>query len=124
MGVMRWLALASGALLIALSLIWEIWLAPVAYAPPAVWATIKALPLAVLLPALWRDRPRVYFAGCLLGLLYFCEGVVLAYAHRAEPWAAASVRPWAWAEIALALVFFFSAALRLRRLRASAGTES
>lgn len=122
--MMRWLTLASGALLMALGLAWEIWLVPVAYAPPAVWATIKALPLAALLPALWRDRARAYFAACLLVLLYFCEGVVLAYAHRAEPWAMASVRPWAWTETVLALVLFFSAALRLRRLRGRAGTGS
>jgi uncharacterized membrane protein len=122
--MMRWLALASGVMLMVLNLAWEIWLAPAAYAPAAVWATIKALPIAVLLPMLWRDRLRAYFAGCLLVLLYFCEGVVLAYVHRAEIWTLSSVRPWAWAETVLALVFFFSAALRLRSSNPNSELES
>ncbi len=104
-------ALAAWAGLIALCLLWELWLAPSSYAPAAVWTLIKLLPLAALVPALLGTGYRVYIHGCLVALLYFSEGVMLAWSDPGM------VRVLALTEVLLVLAFVIPAALYVRRRR-------
>lgn len=112
---LRQIALVAYFALIALVVLWEGWLAPSAYAPAALWLGFKLVPLLLLLPGLWRDRARTYLLASLVMLLYFTEGVVLAWAQRADALSPSSVRTLAWLEIVLSLALFFGAALHARR---------
>lgn len=108
---LRVFALVAWGGLIVLCLLWEVWLAPSTYAPAALWTLIKLLPLAVLVPGLLGDRYRPYVIACLVALLYFSEGVMLAWSDDGL------VRAFALAEVALVLAFFVPAALYVRRRR-------
>ena len=70
------LAVAAVAALTLLEVLWELWLAPLK--PGGSWLALKALPLALLWPALARGqtRPRQWLA--LLLPLYFGEAIVRA----------------------------------------------
>jgi uncharacterized membrane protein len=107
-------ALALYFALLALTLGWEAWLAPSRY--PVFWLTLKLVPLLLLLPGLWRDRPRSFVLAGLLMPLYFTEGVVLAWTLRAEPLSVFGTLPLAWIEIVVAVAFIVSAGLHARRL--------
>ena len=68
---------AVSALLVVLALLclaWELWLAPTGR---GTWA-IKALPLLLCLPGLWRHRLYTYRWLSLLVWLYVTEGLVRA----------------------------------------------
>jgi len=104
-------ALASWILLGILCLLWESWWAPSTYAPASLWTAIKAVPIALLLPGLFARGHRTYVYACLVTLLYFSEGVMLAWSEQGL------VRFLALAEILLVLVFFTTAALHVRRVR-------
>lgn len=104
-------ALVAWGGLIVLCLLWEVWLAPSSYAPAAVWTLIKLLPLAALAPALFGNGYRAYLYGCLVALLYFSEGVMLAWSDPGM------VRVLALTEVLLVLVFVIPAALYVRRRR-------
>ncbi|MEK6771602.1 MAG: DUF2069 domain-containing protein [Pseudomonadota bacterium] len=110
-------ALAAWAGMIALSLLWELWLAPSSYAPVAIWTLIKLLPLVALTPALLGTGYRVYIHGCLVMLLYFSEGVMLAWSDPGM------VRTLALIETLLVLVFVAPAALYVRRRREAEVTD-
>src|SRR3989344_5231494 len=112
---MRPLALASWFALLALAIFWESWLAPARHTP-LFWLAVKGAPLLAMLPGLLRDRPKAYLGSCLLALLYFIEGVVLAWTLRAEPLSAFGTLLLAWIEIVVVLAFIVSATLRARRL--------
>ena len=112
---MRPLALASWVALLALTILWETWLAPARHTP-LFWLVVKGVPLLAMLPGLLRDWPKAYLGSCLLALLYFIEGVVLAWTLRAEPLSAFGTLLLAWVEIVAAVVFIVSAALHARRL--------
>ena len=104
-------ALTAWGGLIVLCLLWEAWLAPSSYAPAAVWTLIKLLPLAALSPALLGSSHRAYIHGCLIALLYFSEGVMLAWSDPGM------VRALALIEVLLVLVFVALAALYVRQRR-------
>jgi uncharacterized membrane protein len=72
----RRLAVACVAALAALSVAWELWLAPLR--PGGSLLALKALPLAVALPAIARGRVRVYQWWSMLMLVYVAEGAVRA----------------------------------------------
>jgi len=110
----RPLALASWFALLALSILWEGWLAPARHTP-LFWLAVKGVPLLAMLPGLLRDRPKAYLGSCLLALLYFIEGVVLAWTLRAEPLPASGTLLLAWIEIIAAVTFIVSGALHARR---------
>lgn len=112
---MRPLALASWFALLALTILWESWLAPARHTP-LFWLAVKGVPLLAMLPGLLRDWPKAYLGSCLLALLYFIEGVVLAWTLRAEPLSAFGTLPLAWIEIVAAVAFIASAGLHARRL--------
>ncbi|AVO48243.1 DUF2069 domain-containing protein [Melaminivora suipulveris] len=108
----RWLAVGSLLGLIALSLAWELWLAPLR--PGGSWLALKALPLVVPLAGLLKRRMYTYRWVSLLVWLYFTEGVVRA-------WSDAAPGRWlALAEVALCLALFTACALHVR-LRQRAG---
>lgn len=104
---------ASTALLvalIALSLAWELALAPLR--PGGSWLALKALPLLLPLPGVLRGRVYTYRWSTLLVLLYFGEGCARAYTD------APPASTLAWLEIALTLLFCAAAAGFLRATRA------
>ena len=112
------LALGSYLLLIALVVLWEGWLAPTPRVPPGFWLTVKSVPLLLPLLGLLRDNPRSYLWASLLVMLYFMEGVMLLYLHRADGFALHSVLPYALLETMLTLGFIASAGFYVRAARA------
>ena len=76
---------ASGATaaliaLIALSIAWEWWLAPLR--PGGSALVLKALPLLLALPGVWRQRLYTKQWASKLNLLYYAEGDVRAWRGR------------------------------------------
>jgi uncharacterized membrane protein len=108
----RRIAVASLLALIVLSLVWELWLAPIRPGGSAVIAGLKALPLCVPLAGLLRMRMYTYRWLSLLLWLYFTDGVVRAYG------ASGMLLALACAEIVLCLLLFAACAAHVRlRLR-------
>ncbi len=112
---LRFLALTSYLLLLAISLLWEGWFAPVRTVPPGVWLMVKCLPLLLPLRGLLHDRSRSYMLASLLLLLYLIEGVVLAVTGSGHP----PTLIFALGETLLTLTFIASAGLRIRQLNQS-----
>ncbi|MBX3618505.1 MAG: DUF2069 domain-containing protein [Rhizobacter sp.] len=110
----RGLAVASLVALFVLCLAWELWLAPTGRGTLA----LKALPLLLPLPGLWRNRMYTYRWVSLMVWLYFTEGVVRATSDRGPG------VPLAVAEVVLCLLLFAACAMhvrwRLRHAKASA----
>ena len=106
----RALALASLIALFVLCLAWELWLAPVGRGTLA----LKALPLLIPIPGLWRNRMYTYRWVSLMVWLYFTEGVVRATSDR-------GISAWlAGAEVLLCLALFTACAMHVRwRLRSA-----
>jgi len=108
----RRVAVASLLGLIALSLAWELFLAPLR--PGGSWMALKALPLCIPLAGFLKNRMYTYRWVSLLVWLYFTEGVVRAWSDRA---------PGQWLallEVALCLVLFIACTLHIRlRLRSA-----
>jgi uncharacterized membrane protein len=105
---------AIGALLalVALSLAWELMLAPLR--PGGSWLMLKALPLLVPLRGMLHGRRRTFQWVPFLALAYVAEGAVRAWG---EP---APVRPLALLQLALAVALFLCAAFYARRAGAAA----
>ncbi|MFM0649215.1 DUF2069 domain-containing protein [Paraburkholderia bryophila] len=91
-------AAAALIALIALSVAWEWWLAPLR--PGGSAMVLKALPLLLALPGVWRRRLYTLQWASMLILLYFAEGIVRGWSDRGL-----SAR-LGWLEVALAVVFF------------------
>ena len=72
--------------LFALVLLWHGWLAPPRAAPPALIATLAAVPLVPVL-VLWLVRPRLgLIFGALIGLGYFAHGLTEAIVDPGVRW--------------------------------------
>jgi len=112
------LALGAYLALIALSVLWEGWLAPAAYAPPGLWLTLKSVPLLLPLFGLLHGKPYTYAWASMLMLVYLTEGVVLTYTYRAQPLSLHDIFTCAAIETILSLVFLVSAPF-YARLRAN-----
>jgi uncharacterized membrane protein len=113
--VIRAARLAAGtslALLIALCLAWELWLAPLR--PGGSLLALKAAPLALPLAGILRGRRYTFQWSTMLILAYFAEGVMRAWSERGMPQALAG------AEITLSLAFFASAVAYARLTRGAA----
>jgi uncharacterized membrane protein len=95
------LAAAALIALIALSVAWEWWLAPLR--PGGTALVLKAVPLLLALPGVLRQRLYTLQWASMLILLYFCEGIVRGMSEHGL-----SGR-LGWLETLLALVFFVSA---------------
>jgi uncharacterized membrane protein len=102
----RWLAVGSLLGLIVLSVLWELWLAPLR--PGGSWLVLKALPLCLPLIGLLKHRMYTYRWVSLVVWLYFTEGVVRAWSDKAPSNYLAMV------EIALCLLLFIACALHVR----------
>jgi uncharacterized membrane protein len=106
--------LAVGSLLglIVLSVVWELWLAPIR--PGGSWLVLKALPLCIPLAGLLRNRLYTFRWVSLVIWLYFIEGVVRAWGDPA---------PASWlagVEITLCLILFTACAIYVRLRLAAA----
>lgn len=101
----RWLAIACLLALIALSLAWELWLAPTRV--PALAAGVKALPLCLPLAGLLKRRMYTYRWVSLGVWLYVMDGAV-----RLRDGGATSVA--AALEIALSLLLFAACVMHIR----------
>jgi len=105
-------AAASLALLIALCLAWELWLAPLA--PGGTLLALKAAPLALPLGGVLSGRRYTFQWSSMLILAYLAEGVTRAWSEHGL------AQRLAAAEIALSLAFFASAVAYARLTRARA----
>lgn len=112
------MTLALYLALIALIAVWEIWLAPVGPVPRPAWLAFKVAPLIAVLYGVWRGGARAHVIAALVVLLYFVEGVVLAFG-AAKGLEAQATLAYALAETTLALAFFVCAALYARKARAA-----
>ena len=109
----RALAVSSLIGLILLSLLWELWLAPLR--PGGSWLVLKALPLCIPLAGLLKNRMYTYRWVSLVVWLYFAEGVIRLQGDSWPSNACAAV------EIVLCLMLFTASALHVRwRLRDAA----
>ena len=109
----RALAVSSLIGLILLSLLWELWLAPLR--PGGSWLVLKALPLCIPLAGLLKNRRYTYRWVSLVVWLYFAEGVIRLQGDTWPSNACAAV------EIVLCLMLFTATALHVRwRLRDAA----
>jgi uncharacterized membrane protein len=107
------LAVSSLIGLILLSLLWELWLAPLR--PGGSWLVLKALPLCIPLAGLLKNRMYTYRWVSLVVWLYFAEGVIRLQGDAWPSNACAAV------EILLCLMLFTATALHVRwRLRDAA----
>lgn len=106
----RSLALAGLSALFVLCLAWELWLAPTGSGALA----LKALPLLIPLPGLWRYRMYTFRWLSLVVWLYCGEGLVRATSER-------GVGQWlATLEVALSVVVFTACVLQVRQRLAAA----
>ena len=113
MQLSRSLAVGSLIGLILLSLLWELWLAPLR--PGGSWLAIKALPLCIPLAGLLKNRMYTYRWVSLVVWLYFAEGVIRL---QGDAWPS---KGFAGVEILLCLMLFTASALHVRwRLRDAA----
>jgi uncharacterized membrane protein len=106
----RLIAAASLIALIALCLMWELWLAPLR--PGGSLVALKALPLALPLPGVIAGRRYTYQWSSLLILAYFAEGATRAWADSGLS------RTLAFGELVLSLVFFAAAVSYARAAQA------
>ena len=102
----RWLAVGSLLGLIVLSVLWELWLAPLR--PGGSWLVLKALPLCIPLAGILKNRMYTYRWVSLMVWLYFTEGVVRAYSD------AAPSRWYALGEALLCVALFVACAMHVR----------
>lgn len=99
--MLRLVAAGSLLALIALCLAWELWLAPLRAGGSLV--ALKALPLLLPLRGIAAGKRYTYQWSSMLILAYFAEGVTRAWSESGLS------QKMAFAEIALALVFFAAA---------------
>ena len=109
----RTVAVSSLIGLVLLSLVWELWLAPLR--PGGSWLVLKALPLCIPLAGLLKNRMYTYRWVSLVVWLYFAEGVIRL---QGDAWPS---NAFAAVEILLCLMLFTASALHVRwRLRDAA----
>ncbi|WP_454872350.1 DUF2069 domain-containing protein [Paraburkholderia xenovorans] len=89
------------AVLIALCVAWEWWLAPLR--PGGSALVLKALPLLLALPGVWRQRLYTLQWASMLILLYFAEGIVRGWSDRGLS------AGLGWLEATLSVIFFVCA---------------
>jgi uncharacterized membrane protein len=110
--MLRIVAGVSLVALIALCLLWELWLAPLR--PGGSLVALKALPLTFPLRGILAGRRYTYQWSSMLILAYFAEGVTRAWAEHGAS------RALAVSEVVLSLAFFVAAVSYARLTRADA----
>jgi uncharacterized membrane protein len=101
-------AFISTLALIVLCIAWEWFLAPLR--PGGSWFILKAIPLVLVLPGLYRGDNYVMQASSMLILLYMTEGLV----RILDPWPNVVL---AVIEVALSLMIFLALLAHLRPLK-------
>ena len=114
-------AAAAGALLalvvlIALCVAWDWWLAPLRAGGSLL--VLKALPLLLALPGVWRKRLYTLQWASMLSLLYLMEGIVRGMSDRGL-----SAR-LGWCEVLLAVAFFVCALVYVAPFKRAAKREA
>lgn len=104
-------ALGAWLALIALCVLWELWIAPIR--PGGSWLVLKALPLLLPLRGMLRADNKSYQWALLIVLIYLFEGSTRAF----EP---APYGTLAWLELLLVAIFFGGAVVCLRPLKRAA----
>jgi uncharacterized membrane protein len=105
-----WLVNGSWLGLIALCLLWELWLAP---AHGGSWLVLKAIPLLLPLRGLLHGRRYTYQWTSMFIMLYFIEGIVRVWSDR-------GLSQWlAGVEVVLTVVCFAGLLLYCRATRPS-----
>ena len=110
--MLRVVASAALGALIALCLIWELWLAPLR--PGGSLLALKALPLTLPLSGILKGKRYTYQWSSMLVLAYLAEGVTRAWSERGMSQLLAAV------EITLSVVFFAATVTYARLTRAAA----
>ena len=110
--IFRATAFASLVALLALCLLWELWLAPLR--PGGSLLALKAAPLVLPLAGIYAGRRYTYQWSSLLVLAYVAEGAVRAWSESGIS------QVLAVAEIALSVACFSSLVAYARRTRATA----
>ncbi|WP_370262746.1 DUF2069 domain-containing protein [Limnobacter sp.] len=105
-----WWSVASLLALIALCVLWELWLAPLR--PGGSWLVLKVLPLLLVVPGIFKRRVRTYQATSLLLWLYFAEG-----ATRASSDPALASQLMAGLEVMLTIALFASVSVYARTFK-------
>ena len=100
----RQVAFLATLTLALVCLAWELWLAPTGRGTLA----IKALPLLLPLPGLWRYRLYTYRWVSLMIWLYMTEGLVRGTSEGGAGMVLA------WIEVALSLTIFIACAAQIR----------
>jgi uncharacterized membrane protein len=98
---LRFAAIAILLTLIAFTLAWELWLAPLRAGGS--WLALKTTPLLLPLVGIVRGRIYTYRWGTMLILAYFAEGAVRMYTEHGLSGRLAAI------EVVLALAFFGTA---------------
>ncbi|ANH67584.1 DUF2069 domain-containing protein [Mitsuaria sp. 7] len=106
----RQLAFFATLALALVCLAWELWLAPTGRGTLA----IKALPLLLPLPGLWRYRMYTYRWLSLMIWLYVTEGLVRGTSEGGVGMALA------WVEVVLSVAIFVACAAQIRQRLAEA----
>ena len=101
----RQVAFLATLALALICLAWELWLAPTGSGTLA----IKAVPLLLPLPGLWRYRMYTYRWLSLMIWLYVTEGLVRGTSEGG--WGMAL----AWVEVVLSVTIFVACAAQIRR---------
>jgi uncharacterized membrane protein len=110
-----WISVTTLLALIALSLAWELWLAPLR--PGGSWLVLKVLPLLAPLRGILRGSRYTAQWSSLLILAFFAEGIVRA-------WTEPPPATWlALCEIALSLGFFVAVVCYARFTRHEPGRD-
>jgi len=111
-GGLRWSIIVAMALLAALCIAWEVWLAPLR---EGAWMlSLKAIPILLALPGMIAGRIRTFQWWSMLTMLYLAEGVVRAITESGP------VVPLAWLEATLATFIFVLVLIYCKRVRAPA----
>jgi uncharacterized membrane protein len=109
---LRVVAASALLALIALCVVWELWLAPLK--PGGSLMALKALPLALPLGGILKGRRYTYQWSSMLILAYLAEGLTRAWSERGAS------QLLAFGEVVLSLAFFAAAVSYARLTRAGA----
>jgi len=111
MMLIKRLPLALLFLLIALCLLWELYLAPLRGAGTASILAFKVIPLLLAIKGFWTDKLYTYKWMSLAVWLYFIEGTVRGWSDHGL----SSVL--AWIEALLCVTLFAACVMSIRRIR-------
>ncbi|NOY16602.1 MAG: DUF2069 domain-containing protein [Gammaproteobacteria bacterium] len=109
------LSLVFWITLIALTVLWEGWLAP---SPPiGFWLTIKSLPLLIPLFGMLHMKRRSFSVAGLIAMLYFIEGVMISWGEFATGTQNSALLALSLAEVLLVLAFVVCIYIYLRNTK-------